>query len=1482
MQKIILEQIFELIRDSDFRVRSHASGCLPNLVRRLCETPQTTRKGNILKSFVDDNVMTFEAFFVDIRDRQCGEIDLEQKLTRFLYTLSSNFLMNINDKNQSYGTIYALKILARHFSPINYPKPWREFNVLGVLLSFSKKNPDILSDVSCQCDMIEVIAILIGANGILKTACDPKEFLLHLLRILNIYGHLVTNTKPLIVPKQKTKDIFTSSKEQAMINSLGFFSNDYSYLKLYVALAKSFENSMMVIKQNADEKLKHLLFVTLKALQTMIELKIAKDMKLLEEIVDRLRQLIPYQPEDCIVTMKILFKYLFQRNYANRSSELDEIENLVKLDDAASIFKKFESISSFDITDIARESGLENSIKFFDPLVIQALKIFSKSPGKLQATILDMLCQLLEFNVNYLQLDSKKVFVDFVMRQLEFIESGLVIDAALLAPRIIHFLIYLTKLKDKKFVTIPKIINIIDNLLAATNKEVKECGVQALIVLTTELFFKKVSFKGEPEVIEASIKDLNAQREVIISMMLKFLSHREIQKNLAWIIIKRRLSEGEAEFVDEKEICQQLLQCMNDQPKADHLLLQYISKDILLESKNFRALLKLYWSLLESDEIDEVIETVTSIQEQVIEKTEEVFLINHIKVHQQKDNSADQNSLKSFLLLLQNALLKCLPLIDQTPLKKFYSFLKFKTFPTLSENFKDVLQLKNIVRQSAENMISFNETVCYLLTSNIKKYEIEEIIMSQGNLNQSQVLEVFYKNLFEKRNDINGWENDELMDFFKERERLEVFLVFSQNTLLESLLKDQEISRIILRKLPIVNIPLERKKYLLENVPDECLIDSINYIIAETAHGAANARVLQLSMIKKMHTVKNDFLMGRERPKVSLDGLENVSQKLFEMKINYKFPMFTKAVTDFIEFSRSSHQNDVAKIECDDLKSIIDETWLLKQAKHFVSGSKDVGNGQQIAEMLFEIKSESKLITLISMDEFNIKLLQPMLDVSFEKMLRHFRSNCVQMNAHLNYMKVSPLLKISVLILIKNLEKLNDSIVNNNSTQLADVTSIYLKWVSRLHRIALLHVEARLVEKFISDNLLKSTFLETFIKFFKVLVESIKIKPSMEPSTINAIVNILEENRLWTEINLAENPSACDLVTFIYNYMRDVLKNTNFVSRYQHPQLFDDLPAEISRRVEIAKQAIFIAKIQESFEDGDFNNIAVSSRVRQTLTKFLQISRNLLRLNQLYQFAVTPHEILMNYRAGDDLLVMQSEGSFKMKQIPIEYLGSSEFLEAYIRRINRYGFTERSQFEEVFMTLLVLLNQKNEVQEELFIIKQLCLEANVELIVSCFRHPVIGASENAFFHFPRTEKIKLESVGLKKLHHIQDMLDSNLNVFYQPNMERIGSKNNAISCSSFEPNQFALNYTWQMIESREEVASAGSIVGRNTTYYIEKCGIDFKSALQLIYDIITQMIDANEYLVLVLPQLVKLVSFITIFLKWIVVNKIILMIYIEI
>lgn len=44
----------------------------------------------------------------------------------------------------------------------------------------------------------------------------------------------------------------------------------------------------------------------------------------------------------------------------------------------------------------------------------------------IQSAILDMLCQALEFNVNYSLLDANNVFLDFVLKLSELIETGAV------------------------------------------------------------------------------------------------------------------------------------------------------------------------------------------------------------------------------------------------------------------------------------------------------------------------------------------------------------------------------------------------------------------------------------------------------------------------------------------------------------------------------------------------------------------------------------------------------------------------------------------------------------------------------------------------------------------------------------------------------------------------------------------------------------------------------------------------------------------------------------------------------------------------------------------------------------------------------------------------------------------------------------------------------------------------------------------------
>ncbi len=93
-------------------------------------------------------------------------------------------------------------------------------------------------------------------------------------------------------------------------------------------------------------------------------------------------------------------------------------------------------------------------------------------------------------------------------------------ESEVVVPSIVKFLFSLTKEKDRKLITIPKIINITDTLLAndATS------GSAALNELAFKFFFEESVCDNA----DFSIKDINTQKEVALRMLIKFLHVKEV------------------------------------------------------------------------------------------------------------------------------------------------------------------------------------------------------------------------------------------------------------------------------------------------------------------------------------------------------------------------------------------------------------------------------------------------------------------------------------------------------------------------------------------------------------------------------------------------------------------------------------------------------------------------------------------------------------------------------------------------------------------------------------------------------------------------------------------------------------------------------------------------------------------------------------------------------------------------------------------
>ncbi|XP_037950007.1 uncharacterized protein LOC119681023 [Teleopsis dalmanni] len=610
----------------------------------------------------------------------CRQTALEEKLlSKVLYRLT-NKLMELHDKNLQFGIIYTLKLLLHHFSFVDYQRAWTEFNFMEICIKFSYYNCVTSMDLNCQNDLIDVMGKLMAGAMLSETPNRQQHqqqlelLLTHVLKIINIYYHLFTNQKPLLFAKVQKNDIFINAKELAIVQSVGYFGNDYVYIKLYNTLRCANDSYKITINQESGSLLISLLKTCLNTLSFCIELRAHSPqqgsssvgifpsntvLKLIEEILQYLTKLINYAPCECIACLRQLLKYLFAQNYGNRQqdyygafmqpyfvakakgqrqcSTIVKDENIMystqTINSSAMMTPTTMTSSTFahnkgkliathadckessSVTDVQdyrlfgelfvtslnmqhsksdHETECSRHIKLFEPLVIYSLTLFMKSNSVVQAPVLDLLVQLLHFNVTYSILDSKNVIFEQILSNLELIESGIARNTHIIIPPMIKFLIQLTHKSDRKLITIPKIISITNNLLA--NNAIRESAVLALKALTYEIFFispniaaasvntvstadlrapfqspisrSPISTPTQPrrsgteeaeaaaavaEMILAHNRELDTQKEVVLGMLEKFIDAVECQQTLALLLLRERCAQ-QLEIVQQENV----------------------------------------------------------------------------------------------------------------------------------------------------------------------------------------------------------------------------------------------------------------------------------------------------------------------------------------------------------------------------------------------------------------------------------------------------------------------------------------------------------------------------------------------------------------------------------------------------------------------------------------------------------------------------------------------------------------------------------------------------------------------------------------------------------------------------------------------------------------------------------------------------------------------------------------------------------------
>ncbi|CAG2108008.1 unnamed protein product, partial [Medioppia subpectinata] len=240
------------------------------------------------------------------------------------------------------------------------------------------------------------------------------------------------------------------------------------------------------------------------------------------------------------------------------------------------------------------KASLTSHIRLFEPVVIKALKQYTiTSDIQLQCEVLDLLSQLVQLRVNYCLLDSEQIFIGFVLKQFEFIESGHFDRYDRLIGHIFFFLILLSyeRYHSKPIIGIPKIIQLCDGMLAS-GQYPQKFALPSLQPIVEDLILLRNASKvdsskeleAQREVVVAnylillrnaskvdSSKELEAQREVVVANCLKLVQFPEILQILV-IVTKQSKKDGEEKW---KKISRQI---------TDILLPQLVRQSIQIDS----------------------------------------------------------------------------------------------------------------------------------------------------------------------------------------------------------------------------------------------------------------------------------------------------------------------------------------------------------------------------------------------------------------------------------------------------------------------------------------------------------------------------------------------------------------------------------------------------------------------------------------------------------------------------------------------------------------------------------------------------------------------------------------------------------------------------------------------------------------------------------------------------------------------------------
>ncbi|XP_078660473.1 huntingtin-like [Branchiostoma floridae x Branchiostoma belcheri] len=373
-------------------------------------------------------------------------------------------------------------------------------------------------------------------------------------------------------------------------SNIGTFWQLPGYMKLYSVLKGAYSNYKVSLDPSATEKFTGLLKTVLDVLSQVLEIATFIDIsKYVEELLSYLKSTVAMEPTSTIQCVEQLLKALFGTNLASQWDGSQTAETSRKPGKATRLssnmkpglyhycftapytqFTQSLAAASFRTSQAEGEEGggilswfkhrssdkkvspaiaklvkgdktpIHNYIRLFEPLVIKSLKLYTvTSSVTLQRQVLHLLAQLVQLRVNYCLLDSDQIFIGFVIKQFEYIEAGQIRGSETLIPPIFHFLVLLSyeRYHSKSIIVMPRIIQLCDGVMASGQKATNH-AIPALQPIVHDLFVLRGNSKADQG------KELDTQREVVVSMLVRLIHYPEVLEMLT-IVLQQCHKESE-------------------------------------------------------------------------------------------------------------------------------------------------------------------------------------------------------------------------------------------------------------------------------------------------------------------------------------------------------------------------------------------------------------------------------------------------------------------------------------------------------------------------------------------------------------------------------------------------------------------------------------------------------------------------------------------------------------------------------------------------------------------------------------------------------------------------------------------------------------------------------------------------------------------------------------------------------------------------